>query len=138
MKKKDWKYYIPRTIERLKKLPNEKFNYEIFQDNDPECGTAACIAGWMVNWFPSIKKEMPFIGSNSNLVYFDIGSLVYSLDLTYAEGQALFLGHPLFGNSINPVVAQVGHLTRNKAIKRLEKFYKWKLNEEKRMSKHHE
>lgn len=121
--KKDWKYYLEGTLKKLKKLPDEKFDYSTTLDvvcDSAHCGTVGCIMGWMGVWYPSSKFHKSCECAE-----------VESIGLDFDEFNSLFLGseYPLYELES---ISLCGY-SRKDAIKRLTKFIREKKKHERRV-----
>lgn len=107
---------LDATIEKIKTLKPEQFNYDAFVTEGKDgCGTTCCVAGWYPIWFPESKLKwvrsnnnydtkdtvlletsvMPFNPTSMDRNYYIIKSLVEYHGLTRKVIKALFTGDGL-------------------------------------------
>jgi hypothetical protein len=56
---------LDATIEKIKTLKPEQFNYNAYVTNEKDgCGTTCCIAGWYPVWFP--ESELTWAKTTAN------------------------------------------------------------------------
>jgi hypothetical protein len=127
---------LENTIEKLKQLPPENFNYSLWiTDSKEDCGTVCCVGGWYPKWFPQSGLIWVDILGGVEIDHVDGMLIVDALSawhgISIPETKALFAGQMLFDkqNDIEILDPISIHAPLIVVIDRWEQFLKHKKDE---------